>query len=72
VQELVDLSVRQKKVLLRFEYVTDDASSMTGFAVDDIEIPEIDFIDHADATNGWKAEGFVRVSKALSQEFIVK
>ena len=73
VQEQVDLSgYAGKKVLVRFEYVADDASSLTGFAVDDIEIPEVDFLDHADAINGWKAEGFVRVSEPLSQEFIVQ
>ena len=40
VPEEVDLSAYAgKTVLLRFEYVTDDASSFTGMAIDDIEIP---------------------------------
>ncbi len=73
VQEQVDLSgYAGKKVLLRFEYVTDDASSLTGFAVDDIEIPELGFVDHGDTLNGWKTEGFERVTEPLRQEFIVQ
>ena len=73
VQEQIDLSsYAGKRVLLRFEQVTDDASSLTGFAVDDIEIPELNFADGADAANGWRAEGFVRMSKPLDQEFIVQ
>jgi bacillopeptidase F (M6 metalloprotease family) len=73
VQEKVDLSAYAgKKVQLRFEYITDDASSLTGFAVDDVEIPEIKFLDRGDAIDGWKAEGFVRVSEPLRQEFIVQ
>ncbi len=73
VQEDLDLSAYAgKKVLVRFEYITDDASSLTGFAVDDIEIPEINFLDRGDAIDGWRAEGFVRVSEPLRQEFIVQ
>jgi hypothetical protein len=72
-QEVIDLSAYAgKPVLLRFEYVADDASSLTGFAVDDIEIPEIGFVDGAESTGAWAAEGFVRVSRPLGQEFIVQ
>ncbi|HSP55283.1 MAG TPA: choice-of-anchor J domain-containing protein [Dehalococcoidia bacterium] len=73
VPEQVDLSkYAGKKVLLRFEYVTDDSSSLTGFAVDDIEIPETGYTDHAEAVNGWRAEGFERVAAPLKQKFIVQ
>jgi hypothetical protein len=73
VREEVDLAAYAgKKILLRFEYISDDASSLTGFAVDDIEIPEIGSGDGGDADNDWDAEGFVRVAGAPEQEFIVQ
>ena len=59
-------------VLLRFEYVTDDAFHERGFAVDDIEIPELAFADGADAGNGWQAEGFRRIEGPLPQKFLVQ
>ncbi|MCA9987209.1 MAG: immune inhibitor A, partial [Anaerolineales bacterium] len=33
------------EILVRFEYVTDDAIHLTGFAVDDVTIPELAFSD---------------------------
>lgn len=73
VQEEIDLSdYAGKKVLIRFEYVTDDATSLTGFAIDSIEIPELGFRDEADAATGWTAEGFRRIERPLEQRFIVQ
>ena len=73
VPEEVDLGAYAgKRVLLRFEYVTDDASSFTGMAIDDIEIPESGFTDRADSDNGWSAEGFVRLTEPPKQEFVVQ
>jgi hypothetical protein len=61
-----------QKVLLRFEYVTDDATSLTGFAVDNIEVPELSLRDTADNPGGWTPEGFERIVGPLKQEFIVQ
>lgn len=62
-----------QKVLLRFEQVTDEVYAAPGFAVDDIEIPEIGFRDDAESSvSGWKAEGFVRMDNQLPQKFIVQ
>ena len=60
------------KVLIRFEYITDDAALLRGFAVDDIEIPELGFADGADTDGGWQAEGFRRIDQPLSQRFVVQ
>ncbi len=69
-QEEVDLSAfAGQQILVRFEYVTDDASSLTGFAVDDIEIPEL---GAAGVDVGWTAEGFRVVEGPLQQQFIVQ
>ena len=73
VGEQIDLSAYAgKKVLLRFEYVADDASSLTGFAIDNIEVPEVGFADNGDTDGSWDAEGFLRVSGPFHQDFIVQ
>jgi len=73
VQEEVDLSAYAGgKVLLRFEYVTDDATSLTGMAVDNIEIPELGLRDGAESETGWTNEGFKRIEGPLAQQFSVQ
>ena len=73
VQEEIDLTpYAGGEVLLRFEYVTDDATHERGFAVDDIEIPELTFADGVDDGNGWQAEGFRRIEEPLPQRFLVQ
>jgi hypothetical protein len=73
VEESVDLTAfAGRKLLLRFEYVTDDAAHARGFAVDDISIPELGFSDGSDSDGGWQAEGFLRIEKPLAQRFVVQ
>ena len=73
VDEQTDLTpFAGQKVLLRFELVNDDATDLTGFAVDDIEVPEIGFRDTAGSDSAWQREGFRRVPGPLPQEFIVQ
>ena len=73
IQEEVDLSALVgQEVMLRFEYVTDDATNLTGFAVDNVEVPELGFRDAADSAGDWKAQGFRRVEGPLRQRFIVQ
>jgi len=73
VQEEVDLTpFAGRKVLLRIEYVTDDAANLTGFAVDDVEVSEIGFRDTADGDGGWTAEGFRRIAEPLQQRFLLQ
>lgn len=69
-EETVDLtSFAGKKVLARFEYFTDEAVNLNGFAVDDISIPEIAFADDAETDRGWDARGFVRTDNQVQQYF---
>ncbi len=74
IEENIDLSAYTgQQVLIRFEYVTDDAVNRPGWAIDDISIPEIDFDDDAEHGPGeWQAEGFVRIDNVLPQEFLVQ
>ncbi len=68
----VDLSAyADKEIQLRFEYVTDGALNLQGFAIDDIEIAGL-LTDDAESDNGWKAEGFVRSSNVVTQRFVVQ
>lgn len=74
VEESLDLSpYAGQEVLIRFEYVTDDAINQPGWTLDDISIPEIGFSDDAEGgLNGWEAEGFVRIENVLPQRFVAQ
>jgi hypothetical protein len=69
----VDLSLYAgKRVLLRFEYVTDDAVNNPGFAVDDICLVELKQCDDAESPGAWQASGFVRAEASLPQRYSVQ
>ncbi|MBE7554097.1 MAG: immune inhibitor A [Anaerolineales bacterium] len=72
--ESLDISAYAgQEVVIRFEYVTDDAVNRSGWTLDDIRIPEIDFYDDVESgPNGWQAEGFVRMDNILPQHFLVQ
>ncbi len=74
VQETVDLSpYAGRKVSLRFEYITDPAVTLSGFMVDDISIPEIQYAtDFEQDAGGWQGQGFVRMDNQLPQTFAVQ
>ena len=69
VQETIDLSpFAGAPMLLRFEYVTDDAISNTGWCVDDINIERLDLSD-----GEWTANGFIDLSaEGVSQRFAAR
>jgi hypothetical protein len=71
IEESVDLSAYAgKKVLIRFEYVTDAAVNGEGFLLDDVSVEAADYRSDFEADDGgWTAEGFVRVQNALPQTF---
>lgn len=62
-----------KQILVRFEYITDDAFNATGLLIDDISIPELNYKDDVEGGDGgWQADGFVRVGNFLPQKFSVQ
>jgi immune inhibitor A len=73
-QEHYDLSpYAGKRILVRFEYITDDAFNATGMLVDDISIPELNYSDNVEnGDGGWQADGFVRVTDFLPQKYSVQ
>ena len=69
-QESIDLTAFVGgPVLVRFEYVTDDAVYRDGFMVADVTIPQL---ADSEGTNGWNAEGFTMARESLPQRFIVQ
>ena len=74
VQERIDLSdFAGQEILVRFEYITDDAYNTPGWALDDIAIPELGVEDNVeDGEQMWEAQGFVRVTSFMPQRFSVQ
>lgn len=72
-EEKIDLSPYVgQKVLLRFEYVTDEARHSSGVCIDDISIPEINFFDDVENTGSlWLPRGFIRINNVIDQEYLV-
>lgn len=70
-QESIDLSPYAGQVIqIRFEYVTDPAVNYSGFALDNIAIPEIGFYDDVEtAVDGWQATGFTRAAAYTAQNW---
>lgn len=60
-----------QKILIRFEYITDDGVNGDGLWIRRVEIPELGWRDDAESTEGWQAEGFVQVENAVPQRFLV-
>ncbi len=73
-QDTADLSPYQgKDVLVRFEYVTDDAIHGPGLCLRDIAVPEAGFFDDADSDKGvWETQGFIRTDNSVPQEYILR
>lgn len=73
IQQRADLSpYAGKKILLRFEHVTDGALNEPGFAVDDIEIAEVGYRDDSEGDNAWDARGFIRSTNVVKQRYVVQ
>ncbi len=73
-EERVDLGDHAgQEILLRFEYVTDDAYNAAGWAIDRIGIAELAFADDVErGAGGWDGEGFVRVTNFMPQRYSVQ
>jgi len=74
IQERVDLSpYAGQEVLIRFEYITDDAVNRPGFVLDDVAIPEIGYSsDFEQDGDSWEAAGFIRHANILPQKWLVQ
>ena len=60
------------EVLLRFEYVTDQATHAEGMLIDDLRLEAAGFFDDAESEAGWTAEGFFRTDNRVPQTYGVR
>jgi immune inhibitor A len=73
IDEQVDLSTYAgRKILIRFETVSDAGVHRDGLAIDNLEIPELGWRDDASSDSDWRAEGWVRISNMLPQRWSVQ
>ncbi len=72
--ERIDLSPYVgQKVLVGFEYVTDDAFTRPGFFVDDVRIEGVGFADDFEQSlEKWVQKGFLRTDTFVPQRYIVQ
>lgn len=72
-QETADMSdYAGKKVLVRFDYVTSGKSTGSGWAVDNIRVPEIGYsTDFESDDGGWQSNGWVRSDNKVQQKWTV-
>lgn len=72
--ERFDLSAYAgEQITIRFEYVTDGAVNTSGWLIDDVRIPALDY--HADfETSGddWTSEGWLLTDNVLAQHWLVQ
>jgi hypothetical protein len=74
VDERIDLSdYVGGSVLIRFEYLTDFATTTAGVALDDIGIEELGGLDDTEIAGAsvWNPEGFMRISGTVPQSWTV-
>ncbi len=74
VQERIDLSPYVgQKILLGFEYVTDDALTRPGFFVDDVRVEGAGLEeDFEQPLTNWVQEGFLRTDTFVPQAYLVQ
>ena len=74
IQESVDLSgYAGKKIMVGFEVVNDLAVNLPGMAIDDVEIPEINYTaDFENDAGGWQPIGWLRTNNYVPQDFILQ
>lgn len=60
-------------VWIRFEYVTDDAVTTSGWFVDDIAVPALDYAaDFEQGAAGWESEGWLLTDNQLPQGWLLQ
>jgi len=74
VEESIDLTpYAGQEIMVRFEYITDDAVTQPGLILDDISVPEIGYFEDFESSDGgWQSEGWLRMNNHLPQDFLVQ
>jgi immune inhibitor A len=68
-----------QEIVLRFEYLTDDAINGAGLCLDNLALEPIGFLDDVEGeperdgrSEGWRSQGFVRHDNRLPQRYLVQ
>ena len=74
VRENLDLSAfLGRKIILRYDYVTDDAVNRPGMCLDSFELASIGYSDDVERdSDGWRSEGFIRHDNVLPQRWLLQ
>ena len=69
---MVDLTTYAgRRVLIRFEYITDEGYNKPGLAIDDIRVPEINYSDDAESPRDWQSAGWIRIGNKVPETWFV-
>lgn len=61
------------ELYIRFEYVSDDAVNRSGWLIDDIQIPAINYAtDFENGPDGWESEGWLLTDNRLAQRWLLQ
>lgn len=74
IEERIDLTpFLGQKILVGFEYVTDDALTEPGFFVDDVRVEGVGLAEDFEGDlTGWVQEGFIRTDTYVPQSYLVQ
>ena len=74
VQETVDLTpYAGQKIQIGFQVINDAAVNLPGLAIDDVEIPEINYHeDFEKDSGGWQTDGWIRSNNYVPQQYIAQ
>ena len=74
IEEQMDLTpFVGQEVQVRFWLVQDDAYNANGMLIDDVRIPEIEYIDDFEEVDeAWEAQGFVHTTGTLPQQWTLR
>jgi hypothetical protein len=62
-----------RQILIRFEVLTDSDTAGHGFAIDDIAIPELGYVNDTETgPAGWLASGFLQIGWQIPQQWTVQ
>ncbi len=74
IQESIDLTpYAGKKIVVAFDVINDLAVNRPGVAIDDVEIPEINYQeDFENGDGGWQPAGWIRTNNFVPQSYAVQ
>ncbi|NOK63829.1 MAG: hypothetical protein GFH27_549283n61 [Chloroflexi bacterium AL-W] len=74
IEEQMDLTpFVGQEIQVRFWLIQDDAYNANGMLIDDVRIPELDYVDDfEEADESWEGQGFVRTTGTLPQQWTLR